>query len=118
MKHAIKIAAACVLLVIFLTGCAAFQMPESHEGKYLLARTEFNNMLRDYIYYKEMMPLDRQEQLSTTFKPYFLKAKFLLDNWGAILDAGGDAGDSYQLWVERKRLLMQLLIENGIIEVQ
>ena len=118
MKHPIKIAAAIALLVIFLTGCAAFQVPESPEGKYVLARAEFNNMLKDYIYYKEMMPVDQQEQLSMTFKPYFLKAKLLLDNWGAILDAGGDAGDSYQLWVERKRLLMQLLIENGIIEVK
>ena len=118
MKHPIKIAAACVLLVIFLTGCAAFQVPATPEGKYLLARTEFNNMLQDYLFYKEMMPLDQQAQLSMTFKPYFLKAKLVLDNWSAILASGGDGADNYQLWVDRKRILMQLLIENGIIEVK
>jgi len=118
MRHPIKIAAAIALLVIFLTGCAAFQVPKTQEGKYLLARTEFNNMMKDYIFYKEMLPLDQQAQLSMVFKPYFQKADLVLDNWGAIVASGGEGGDEQQMWLERKRLLMKLLIEYGIVEVK
>lgn len=107
-----------VLVVMCILGCAALQVPQTQEGKYLLARTEFNNMLKDYILYKEMLPLDQQELMSMTFKPYFQKAKLLLDNWAVLLETGGDATDSYQLWLDRKRVLMQLLIENGILEVE
>jgi len=117
MKRLTKLAA-LIVLVGMLTSCAMFQVPKTPEAKYLLARTEFNNMLKDYLFYKEMLPLEKQAELSATFKPYFEQTKILLDNWGAMVIIGGDTTDSAQLWVERRRFLMRLLIDNGILEVK
>ena len=56
--------------------------------------------------------------MSAIFKPYFQKADLILDQWSAILSAGDDGVAQEQIWLERKRLLMQLLIEHGIVEVK
>ena len=121
MKPRFRFLAVFVLVVISFTmsSCAMLQpLPETPDAKYLLARTEFNNMMKDYLFYKEMLPVDQQGEMSAIFKPYFQKADLVLDQWSAMLSAGDDGVAQEQIWLERKRLLMQLLIEHGIVEVK
>lgn len=108
------VTASLIALMFVIVACAGSQIPDTPAGHYLLARTQFNQLLESYLYHKEAMPLDEQAAMSAKFKPYFKTASDALDAWGTAIDDNASTKDLELDFFRAKRSLEQLLISVGV----
>jgi hypothetical protein len=73
--------------LVILTSCAYSNTTvlDSAEGRYLAARTEFNNTLSRYLLYKSNAPVETQVEWEDSVEPIFQDGSIILDTWGMAL---------------------------------
>ena len=79
---------AILLSMCFLVSCGTMIKPESEQEAYLVALTEFNNIVEVYV--QNMNAIEDQEVRSEIRKCLFM-ASTALDGWKIMLETGGDA---------------------------
>lgn len=96
-------------LSVGLVSCATLGVNiDSPEKKYLVARIGFNDLLEQYIIYADKVPMEKR----IAIKDGIIATDKALDTWEkSVLDPNYDFTEDMQVWLEFKRLLLQILQE-------
>lgn len=88
-----------LILLIALTGCAAWQDAPPH-SKYLVALEWYNDNLEQYL--ESGVVNDKMDQV-------FIRGSLALDLWKAALEGNGDVLRQEEMWLEIQKQLFMML---------
>lgn len=96
-----------IIMALFLGACATANI-DTPEKKYLVARSELNLLLEQYIGIQDKFkPADQK-----TIKEAFYTSKMALDVWEInISTIGYDFTTDYKTWLAAKSLILQTIRE-------
>ena len=95
---------AILLSLCFVVSCGTMVKPENQKEAYLVALTEFNNVVEVYV---QNMNAIEDQNVRTEIRKYLFMASTALDGWKIMLDT---KSDPYEQQV-RVKMLMSKAIE-------
>ena len=113
-----------VLILCGMVGCVTpggMKIPTTLEERivaYVAARMEFNDTMKDYLVYKQMMTPEKQADLSAKVKPVAKTVDDALDAWGEAIDAGQLGLPERETWASHMKTFVNLLMTLNVIEVK
>jgi hypothetical protein len=97
-----------VLLLALPAGCALHQQTPAED--YLLARTQFNNLLESYLEHRETVDAETRQRLKENVEPMFGQAATVLDTWGMLIRRGESGFLQSREFLDLKNRIIDYLV--------